>query len=103
MSVDLGEIAYLEFIRLGVKITKTEETTENFTIYITVPKTSYHKFANGEMMAGMALARRVKEVLTEMGIKRLVLKAKVREDDWTEQNSNDSYIEARKQLYGSQW
>ena len=55
-------------------------------------------------MADMHLAKRVKNALTKMGIKRLKVLAKVRKgENWTKEDADAAVIRARKEVYGSQW
>ena len=59
---------------------------------------------NGEKMCGMFLTRRFKQVLVEMGIKRLTVRARVRTgDEWTPEKAEQANIKARQEIFGSQW
>ncbi len=103
MIQGLGEAMLLTWAQLGVVIEDVKETTELLSVYISVPKSSYHNNADGENMSGMFLAKRFKDSFIDMGVKRVVVKAKVREEDWTKELSTEAVIKTRKELYGSQW
>lgn len=60
--------------------------------------------AHGEQMSGMRLSKRLREVMEDMGIKRLTVKAKVRTGDhWTKEKHDAADLEMRKSLFGSQY
>mgnify|MGYP003301738583 CR=1 FL=1 len=103
MIQGLGEAMLLTWAQLGVVIEDIKETTELLNVYISVPRSSYHKNCEDEEMSGMFLAKRFKESFIDMGVKRVVVKAKVREQDWTKELSKSAVIRARQELYGSQW
>lgn len=103
MVQGLGEAMLLTWAQLGVVIEYIQETTDALNMYISVPKSSYHKNSDGVEMSGLFLAKRFKDTFVDMGIKRLSVKAKVREEDWTAELSKEAVIRARKELYGSQW
>ena len=55
-------------------------------------------------MCGMRLAKRYKEMLIDMGIKRLTVKAKIRfGEHWTKEMGKDTELNMRKMIYGSQY
>ena len=55
-------------------------------------------------MAAMDLAKRFKTVMTEMGVKRLTVKARVRAGEyWTKEMAGSANIEMRKNIFGSQY
>lgn len=85
-------------------IHNTNETAESLVIYISVPEHSYKRNARGSEMAAMNLAKRFKTVMTEMGIKRLTVKARVRAGEyWTKEMADSANIEMRKNIFGSQY
>lgn len=50
------------------------------------------------------MARRYKEALMDMGVKRLTVKAKIRSGEhWTKEMGKDAELNMRKRLYGSQY
>ena len=52
----------------------------------------------------MRLAKRYKEMLIDMGIKRLTVKAKIRSGEhWTKEMGQEAELNVRKILYGSQY
>lgn len=99
----LGEAVLISLAGVGVMIDKVDEAQESLTIYISVPTSSYHRDAHGKEMAGDYLAKRVKQTLVEMGVKRLTVKYKIRNEHWTKEKQNDAELNARKQFFGSQY
>ena len=92
------------FAEQGLTIESVKEEPERLTIYISVPEDGYHRNVHGEVMAGKVLARRFKEVMLDMGAKRLTVKAKIRSGDiWTEEKAKTAELKMRKQLFGSQY
>ena len=101
---DIAAAAVITWAKFGVTFDKHEETTEQLTLWISVPESSYHTDADGNEMAGMYLAKRLKTVFSEMGVKRLKILAKVRaNDNWTKEKADNAEEQARKRLFGSQW
>ena len=75
------------FAGMGVEIDKFEEAPDKLTLYISVPKDaddSVKRNANGVVMAGSHLAKRIKEILSSMSSKPLTVKYKVRDEVWSE-------------------
>ena len=104
MTNGLGEAMMMTWAKMGLKIENEVETQESLTIYISVPEFSDERNVYGEEMSGMRLARRYKEALMDMGIKRLTVKAKIRSGEhWTKEMGQDAELKARKMLYGSQY
>lgn len=99
----LGEAMYITWRGMGVIIDNFIETEENVSIYISVPKSSYRKNATGIEMSGEFLAKRFKESLTEMGIKRLAVAFKIRNENWTKEKEEEAILKARKEIFGSQY
>ena len=100
----LGEAVMLTWAEYGLKIENTSETTESLVIYVSVPEHSYKGNAKGSEMAAMDLAKRFKTVMTEMGVKRLTVKARVCAGEyWTKEMADSANIEMRKNIYGSQY
>ena len=55
-------------------------------------------------MSGMRLAKRYKEMLIDMGVKRLTVKAKIRPGEhWTKEMGKEAELNMRKMIYGSQY
>lgn len=89
---------------LGLIIDNIIEEHESLTVYISVPEDGYSKAAHGETMAGKFLAKRFKDTMVGLGVKRLTVKSKIRSGDiWTEQKAKDAELKMRKMLYGSQY
>lgn len=99
----LREAMLITWAGFGVIIDNEVETQENYTIYISVPKSSYNKDVHGKEMSGNFLAKRFKEILTEMGIKRLTVKYKIRDEIWTEAKKQEAELNMKKQIFGSQY
>ena len=100
----MGEAVTIAWAGFGIKIENVEETTESLTIYISVPETSDHRDAHGNMMAGAHLAKRFKETMVESGVKHLTVKFRIRTgDNWTDAKRSAAEIEMTKAIYGSQW
>lgn len=86
MTNGLGEVMMMTWAKMGLKIENQIETQESLTIYISVPEFSDEKNIHNEEMSGMRLAKRFKETLIDIGIKRFTVKAKIRfGEHWTEE------------------
>ena len=100
----IGKAALITWAAMGVTFDKHEETTEQLTMWISVHEHSFRTDVNNNEMAGMHLAKRFKTVLSEMGVKRLKVLAKVRTGEtWTKENADAAEIAAKKAIYGNQW
>lgn len=100
----LGEAMMMSMAKMGLRIENETETQESITIYVSVPEFSDEKNIRNEEMAGMRLAKRYKEMLIDMGIKRLTVKAKIRSGEhWTKEMGKEAELNMRKMLYGSQY
>lgn len=89
---------------LGLVIENIMEEPDQLTIYVSVPESGFRKNVNDEMMAGKFLAKRFKETLTDLGVKRLTVKSRIRSGDvWTEQKARAAELSMKKTLYGSQY
>lgn len=89
---------------MGVRIDNQIETQESLAIYISVPEFSDRKNVRNEEMSGIRLAKRFKETLMDMGIKRLTVKVKIRSGEyWTKEMGKEAETNMRKILYGSQY
>ena len=102
----MGQGMYLAWRGLGVEIDNVKESTEELVLYISVPKdtvASNNTFSTGEKMAGAFLAKRIKKTMTAMGVKRLTVKYRVRDEIWTDDKRKFAEENARKEMFGSQW
>lgn len=99
----IGEGIMVAWAGFGLKIESQTETQENLTIWISVPSQSFEHNSDGVEMAGMFLARRFKKTLTEMGVKNLTVKAKVRNEFWTKEMADDAMLNMKKTILGSQY
>lgn len=99
----LGEAIYIVWASFGVVIEKINESVDNLEIFISVPKSSYHNDVHGNEMAGNLLAKRFKDKMKDMGVKRLTVRYRVRDEYWTEQMCKDADVKVRQAIYGSQW
>ena len=101
MVYGLGEAMLLTWAQLGVLIDNVEETPESLNVYISVPRSSYHRNSENEEMSGVFLARRFKNSFLSMSVKPVVVRAKIREELWTQELSKDAVFKTRKELYGN--
>ena len=99
----LGETMYITWRGMGIIIDNIQETQENLSIYISVPKSSFRKHSNGNEMSGEFLAKRFKETLIEMGVKRLTVAFKIRNENWTKEKEEEATLKAKKEVFGSQY
>ena len=99
----LGEAAYIVWASFGIEIEKVNESVDSLEIFISVPKSSYHKDVHGNEMAGDYLAKRFKDKMQGIGVKRLTVRYRVRNEHWTEQMYKDADVKARQMIYESQW
>lgn len=94
----------LTWAKMGITLDKEVETDTSYTIYISVPEHSFEHDVDGVEMAGNHLARRIKRTLTEMGVKNLIVKAKIRKGDtWTKKKAGTAYNTKGREIYQSQW
>lgn len=106
MNNMMGQAMYLTWRGLGVEIDNVKESTDELVFYISVPKdtiAAHSVSSTGDKMAGAYLAKRVKKTMTDMGVKRLTVKYRVRDEVWTEDKRKLAEENARKEMYGSQW
>lgn len=97
-------IQYIIWREFGLVIEREKESIEGLDVYISVPEDSYKIDAHGEKMCGMFLAKRFKQVLVEMGVKRLTVRARIRiGEKWTPEMAEQANIRARQEMFGSQW
>lgn len=99
----LGEAVYIVWASFGVEIEKINESVDNLEIFISVPKSSYYNDVHSNTMAGDYLAQRFKDTMKDIGVKRLTVRYRVRNEHWTKQMYKDAVIKARQTIYGSQW
>lgn len=100
--INPGEVMLITWASLGLRIEKSNETPEHLEIYISVPETSYHLNINKEQMAGMTLAKRFKTVMNDMGIKKLVVKSRIRKgDNWTKEKAKAAEEQMKYEIYGN--
>ena len=101
---NIATAVLLTWAQMGITLDKEVETDTSYTIYISVPEHSFERNVNGVEMAGTYLARRIKQTLTEMGVKNLVVKAKIRKGDtWTKEKAELAYNSKGREIYRSQW
>lgn len=100
----IGESMMIVWAELGLTIDNVLEEQEQLTVFISVPESGYRKHSSGEIMAGKFLAKRFKETMADLGVKRLTVKSKIRSGDiWTEEKAKDAELKMRKQLFCSQY
>ena len=104
MKSMIGESMMIVWAELGLTIDNVVEEQEQLTIFISVPEKGYRKHSGGETLAGKFLAQRFKDTMTDLGVKRLTVKSKIRSGDvWTEEKAKAAELKMRKQLFGSQY
>lgn len=102
--MNLGKIMMVTWAGFGVVIEQENESQESLELCISVPETSYRRDASGDEMAGDTLARRFKKAMTEMGVKRLAVKSRIRYGDhWTKELAENAELNMRRALFGSQY
>lgn len=99
-----GNIWLITLAGYGITIDHEEETDTSYSLWISVPEHSYQKDVDGNEMAGDYLARRVKTMLKEFGVKNLTVYAKIRKGVyWTEDDSKNATNQMGRSIYRSQW
>ena len=99
----IGTAMMITWAALGVTIDRDNETAEGIEVYISVPEHSYNRNQAGEEMAGDILAARFKSTLTELGVKRLTVRYRIRTGErWTEEMRTQAELAAQRTLLGSQ-
>lgn len=99
----LGEAIYIVWMSFGIVIEKINESVDSLELFISVPKSSYRNDVHGNEMAGDHLAKRFKDKMKAIGVKRLTVRYRIRNEYWTEQMYKDAEIKARQMIYRSQW
>jgi hypothetical protein len=99
----LGEAVYIVWASFGVEIEKINESIDSLEIFISVPKSSHYNDVHGNEMAGDHLAKRFKDTMKDIGVKRLTVRYRIRNEHWTEQMYKDTIVKARQTIYESQW
>lgn len=99
----LGEAVYIVWASFGVEIEKINESIDSLEIFISVPKSSHYNDVHGNEMAGDHLAKRFKDTMKDIGVKRLTVRYRIRNEHWTEQMYKDAIVKARQTIYESQW
>lgn len=103
-NLGLGEAFYVSMASYGVTFDHVNETDDTLTIYISVPEHSDKQDVHNNEMAGDYLSKRVKTMLTDMGVINFILLSKTRiGEHWTEQMGTDKMNEIGKSLHKSQW
>lgn len=99
-----GEVMMITWASFGLRIERVNESQDSLEIYISVPETSYQLNVRGNQMAGNVLAKSFKEEMVEMGVKRLIVKSRIRSGEhWTKEMADKAELDMRKQIYGSQY
>ena len=100
----LGESLMIVWASFGLEIEHAEETVDKLSVYISVPEFSYETKSDGTEMAGMVLAKSFKRTLSDMGVKRLVVKARIRAGEmWTKQMAEAAKTKMKQTIFKSQW
>lgn len=99
-----GKAMMITWAGLGIIIERENETEDVLEVHISVPEHSCINNSNGAEMAGKILAARFKAILVEMGVRRLVVKYRVRSGEcWTDDMKKDAEINMRKSIFRSQY
>lgn len=98
----MGVGMYIALNGLGVKIENLAETYDEINIWISVPSKSENVDVHGNEMSGKYLAKRFKDTLTDIGVKNLTVKYKIRDEAWTKEKDKDAQQIAKKELFRSQ-
>lgn len=100
----IGEAMMISWAGFGVIIEHEKETEDRLEISISVPEHSYAYSNDGREMSGDALAVRFKTIMSEMGVKRLIVKYRIRSgENWTEGMRKQAEQNMRKTLFRSQY
>lgn len=103
----MGPAMYITWRGFGVEIDKISENTDSLVLYISVPKSTVDakgmRHVSGNPMAGGFLAKRIKDTLSDMGVKRLSVKYKIRDEIWDARKRVAAETAAKQELYRSQW
>lgn len=100
----IGKAMMISLAGFGVIIEREKETEDKLEISISVPEHSYAYSNDGREMSGDALAARFKTIMSEMGVKRLVVKYRIRSGEiWTESMRKQAEQNMRKTLFRSQY
>ena len=102
MNSNIGAGMLIAWAQMGVTVDHTEETPDKLSVWISVPVDSYHVDAHGNTMAGDLLAKRIKSTMQKMGVKRLELRRKIRNETWTKEKADAAELDMKKALFGSQ-
>lgn len=99
----MGEGFAITLAGMGIVIERENEDGNHLTVWISVPETADHVDAHGNEMAGAFLAKRMKTSLTNLGVKNLIVKYRIRKGEhWTKQMGKDAEWRMKKMLFGSQ-
>lgn len=100
----IGEAMLITWYGFGLTIDKELESQEELLLYVSVPEKSYKYDVHNNEMSGDYLAKRFKEILTEMGVKRLKVKYRIRMGEyWTKDMGDSAMLMMKKKLFGSQY
>ena len=116
---NLGSVMIATWYGFGLEIIKVNENNiinengmvdeykKELELYVSVPKSSYHKNANGEEMSGHFLAKRFKQCLSDMidtknkysHYGKIVVKYKIRNEIWTKEKADLATKKKIEDLY----
>lgn len=100
----IGKAMMISWAGFGVVVEHEKETEDRLEISISVPEYSYAYSNDGRELSGDALAVRFKTIMSEMGVKRLVVKYRIRSGEiWTESMRKQAEQNMRKTLFRSQY
>lgn len=99
----IGRAVLITYAELGVQIDKCDNTDAGIVLLFSVPKSSYHKGANGIEMSGKHLALRIRQTLEEMGVVFVACKYKIRDECWNEDMAELAKKAAYKDMGYKDW
>lgn len=103
MNNMIGQAILISYAGYGIQIHKFDNTDEGIILLFSVPKSSYHKGANGIEMSGKYLAQRVKRTLEEMGLVFADCRYKTRDEHWNEDMAKIASEMAYKDMGYKDW
>lgn len=94
----IGKSIYIALSSLGVEFLKTVESEGSVVMYISVPKSTNITMHGQDNSYGDFLAKRSKYMLNSMANKNVVVKYKVREENWNIEKSQKAEDRCKKEL-----
>lgn len=98
MNKLMGKAFLITLAESGVIIESDKISDDRIeTLYISVPEHSYQRNAKGEEMSGRILAKRVREMFTDLGMGTIIIKWKTRKgENWTKELGKIEYEKMKR-------